>query len=858
VKSFTAIQPWLFASLCVAAFTAAAGPGQTLEEARNHWAFQPLLTNAVPKVHSRARVQSPVDAFLLAKLEKLGLGFAPPADKRTLLRRTYFDLIGLPPTFEEIQSFEQDRSRAAFARVVEKLLASPCYGECWGRHWLDVARYADTKDLVLAYGKDALRPYAYTYRDYVIRAFNEDLPFDQFIADQLAADLAGPDLPKWRLAAMGFLTLGRLFDNNPHDQIDDQIDTTTRGFLGLTVACARCHDHKYDAISQRDYYGLYGVFASSQRPYDLPLLEDPKQVPGGVEFEAQFGRARKELEDHIDAEFAKLTEIFRRRIGDYLVRAGTTPPDLSETTQFALSLVPDDYRPGLVQRTRRMLERRVDPQDRVFGPWAVLFALPDAEFASSAQATLEKLRERSTSRGGTSTNNLNPLVLDALAKAAITNKAAVARAYGQAMLEVYDESLKPAAGSPGLTADQAELLKLVTSTESPIWFPRRDTPDHMSRPDKDRFNSLVSNLDKIAANATNAPPARAMVLADLSEPVQPHIFKRGNPSRPGEEVPRAFPAVLTGGLARPFSNGGGRMDLARAIVGPGRALAARVFVNRVWMLHFGDPLAVSTTDFGARSSKPENAELLDWLAGEFIRSNWSVKHLHRLMLLSSAYQQSSSTSASRGKISAGTQQGINGQSPEGDQAASRVSAAGSAGDPENKFLWHYPRHRLDFEAMRDSLLLVSGRLDSTMGGRSVELANDPFSRRRSVYGLIDRQDLPAVLRAFDFPAPDQCLERRPRTSVPQQALFALNSPFVMELARALAALPEIASESKLKQRVDMLFLRVYGRHATKEQTSSALAFVAAASAAPQPQGCLAPWEQLAQVLLISNESVFLD
>src|SRR5439155_21070769 len=183
-------------------------------------------------------------------------------------------------------------------------------------------------------------------------------------------DLAGPELPRWRLGALGFLTLGRIFDSNPHDQIDDQIDTTTRGFLGLTVACARCHDHKYDAITQRDYYGLYPVFASAERPYDLPLIEDPKQVPGGAEFEQQLAKARQELEQHIDSEFAKLTENFRQRIGDYLVRAATTNPDLTETAQFYLSLTPDDFRPGLMLRTRRLLEQRAKPGDRLFGPWA--------------------------------------------------------------------------------------------------------------------------------------------------------------------------------------------------------------------------------------------------------------------------------------------------------------------------------------------------------------------------------------------------------------------------------------------------------------------------------------------------------
>jgi hypothetical protein len=234
---------------------------------------------------------------------------------------------GLPPTYEEIVAFEQDTHPQALERVVDRLLASPRYGERWARHWLDVARYADTKDLVLLYGRDALRPYAYTYRDYVVRALNDDLPFDQFIRDQLAADQVQPPLPAWRLGALGFLTLGRLFDNNPHDQIDDQIDTVSRGLLGLTVACARCHDHKYDAIQMSDYYGLYGVFASSERPYMLPLIEEPASVRGGVEFEETLAKARKELEDHIDAEFAKLTDMLRLRIGDYLVRAVTTQPD---------------------------------------------------------------------------------------------------------------------------------------------------------------------------------------------------------------------------------------------------------------------------------------------------------------------------------------------------------------------------------------------------------------------------------------------------------------------------------------------------------------------------------------------------
>jgi len=483
-----------------------AAPGQSFEAASNHWAYQPIRNPALPKVREANRVQSPIDAFVLAKLEEKKLTFAPAADRPTLLRRVYYDLIGLPPTFEEIRGFEKDRSRGAFSNVVERLLASPRYGERWGRHWLDVARYADTKDLVLVYGKDALRPYAYTYRDYVIRAFNEDLPFDQFVQDQLAADLSGAALPKWRLAALGFLTLGRLFDNNMHDQIDDQIDTTSRGFLGLTVACARCHDHKYDAIRQQDYYALYGVFASTERPYDLPLIEDPGQIAGGVEFEKQLAKARQELEQHIDSEYARLTENFRQRIGDYLVRAATTKPDLTETTQFTLSLTPDDFRPGLMLRARRLLEQRATSDDHVFGLWSELMALPDERFAAQAggKAGGPHLTDLTQL---THFTNSNPLVIAALEKTGLTNKTAVARAYGQLLRDVYGRSTNSAAGSPSqeLKPEEQELLELVTGKESPIWFPRRDTPKYMSRVEKDRYDGLVANLDKLDVEIPRGP-----------------------------------------------------------------------------------------------------------------------------------------------------------------------------------------------------------------------------------------------------------------------------------------------------------------------------------------------------------------
>lgn len=798
--------------------------GQTFEEARQHWAFQPLTRPAVPRVRAADRVRTPVDAFVLAKLEAQGLTLAAEAAPRIRVRRVYLDLLGLPPTLEDVQAFERDPSPEAWAALVDRLLADPRYGERWGRHWLDVARYADTKDLVLLYGRDALRPFAYTYRDYVIRAFNEDLPFDAFIRDQLAADQEQPAVAPWRLAAMGFLTLGRLFDNNPHDQIDDQIDTVARGLLGLTVACARCHDHKYDAVKMEDYYGLYGVFASTERPAVMPLIENPRDVAQGMEFEQRLAAAVGALEDHVDAQFEKLTDTLRRRVGDYLFRAATTPPDLSETTQFALSLTPDDFRPSLMLRTRRFLEARSRPEDRVFGLWAELREVPDEGFAPAVEACLAKAE----ARGG-----VNRRVLDKLQQTKPTARTALAQAYADVFRE-HDQALRQRVcgdGGEWETVDDRELTEILVGPEGPLWFARRDTPNHMSRPDKDKWGGLVLNLDKLAAHASPAPPARAMVVEDLPEPPESRVFLRGNPSRPGGPAPRGFLRVLNGGQPKLFSQGSGRRELADAIVGPDNPLTARVLVNRFWMHHLGEPLAASTADFGARSEPPRQRELLDWLASAFREGGWRLKDLHRWIVLSSVYQQSSAPDT-------------------------RTQAA----DPDNRLLGHFTRRRLDLEAMRDSMLFVAGRLDPVMGGRPVDIANDPLSGARTIYGLVDRQNLPGLFRSFDFAVPDQCVERRPRTTVPQQALFAMNAPFVQEQARALAATMRSRVGSEPDSGVEWLVARILGRPATATEKARAARFLSIQS---ETMGSgsgptLGPWEQFAQVLLVSNEAVFVD
>ena len=776
--------------------------------ASKHWAFQPVVVPAIPAVKSGAWVRTPVDAFLLAKLEAASLKPSPPADKRTLLRRVYFDLHGLPPSADQVAAFEKDTDPKAFEKVVDDLLASPRYGERWARHWLDVARYADTKDGVLMFGDNRPRPFAYTYRDYVIRAFNEDLPFDRFVTEQLAADRI-PQLPPDRLAAMGYLTLGRMFDGNVHDVIDDRIDVVSRGLLGLTVACARCHDHKYDPLPTADYYSMYGVFANSESPLVPPRL-DPAAT-GPKDYEAKYAAAEKAFTDMLEQQFQLLTETAQSRTPDYLLHVLNTKPDPLETAIsqcLFFSLTPQDLRPQITARWRAYLTKRSVPGDAVFAPWGAMMALPNAEFATQAPKIVAALAVDKT---------VNPRVRAALATAKLETKADVALAYGTLFKKVSEESKKPT-NPPD--ADFAALLEVVTGHDAPPHIPKSQTQKYMSHGDYDKFDVKIQELDKIAVRDPNASP-RVMCLFDSTVSTEPKVFIRGNPSRPGPSVARRNLTILGGAK---FGPGSGRLDLAKAIVDPSNPLTARVFVNRVWMHHFGEPIVDAPSDFGLRTAKPTQAALLDHLAARFVADGWSIKKLHREIVLSNAYQQASA-----------------------DRPDARKQ------DPENRLFWHANRRRLDFEAMRDAMLTVSGRIDHQLYGRPADAANDPNHRRRTVYATVDRQSLPGVFRAFDFASPDQSAERRTFTTVPQQALFALNSPFVITQARAIAARPEVASAADPIAKAKALYRLVLLRDPTADETKLTTKF-----AAEPTKSQLGPWEQWAQVLLLTNEFLFVD
>ena len=756
---------------------------------RKHWAFQPVKEPPVPKGSANA-----IDAFVLAKLDK-GMSLAPRADKRTLIRRAYFDLTGLPPSADEVEAFAKDDSPAAWEKLIDTLLASPQYGERWGRYWLDIARYADTKGYV--FQEERFFAFSYTYRDYVIRAFNEDKTYDRFVTEQIAADLLPLGEDKRPLAAMGFLTLGRRFLSNQQDIIDDRIDVVTRGFMGLTVTCARCHDHKYDPIPTKDYYSLYGVFASTNEPKELPLIGAAQRTPEVIAFEAEVEKRESEYRAEIAKRHAatlkKLRDPFG--IGEYLrvvLDLRGKPNDEINNTLRQRDLTRHVY-----DRWRTFLEAEWKAKSPVYAPLLVLAAIPAKDFEAKFADALK---------------DANPLV----AKAVRDAKPKTLRAAVEALAEAVGANPPPGT----LSKEQAALFAW-RGTGGPLDIPLADFDKLQNRADRDALAAIRKKIDTFKATNPHAPP-RAHVLNDNPQPMQPVVFTRGNPNNRGPQVPRQAPEIVTPNR-KPFAQGSGRLELARSITSPENPLTARVMVNRVWLGHFGHGLVRTPSDFGIRSDAPTHPELLDWLATQFVKDGWSVKRLHKLIMLSAAYQQSSAVSAEAFKL-----------------------------DPENRLLSHQNRRRLDFEALRDSLLAASGKLDPAAGGKPVDLFKAPFPARRTVYGLIDRTNLPGTFRAFDVASPDTHSPQRFQTTVPTQALFLLNSPFVQEQARALAT--RVADMKSTDAKLKALYRLALGRDPSKDELALTSEFVAD----DDGRATFGRWPQLAQVLLLSNEFAFID
>ncbi len=763
-----------------------------MDAARKHWAFQPVRAVAAPAVKNERWVQAPVDRFLLARMEEKGLTPSPRADRRTLIRRATYDLTGLPPTEAEVEAFVADQSPDAFAKLVDRLLASPRYGERWARYWLDVARYADTKGYV--FEEERRYPFAWTYRDYVIRALNEDLPYDQFVIQQIAADLLPLGEDKRPLAAMGFLTLGRRFLNNQHDIIDDRLDVVGRGLMGLTVGCARCHDHKSDPVPMKDYYSLYGVFASSEEPGEKPMLGNaalPKEHPA---YAAEKKKREDDLAKFLAGKEAELLEKMRGQLGDYLLVARDAKgiADNGKQDSFVRER---KLAPVIARRWIERLSEAKRKPDPILGAWTRFAALGETNFAERAKTVA-----KSVAANADPANKLNPLVAAQFATPPESMKEVAVR---------YTKLFAPYAAKhePVKDADAEGLRKFLHAEDSPFRLAKDELRRLFDTPAQQKERALKRKIDELEATHPGAPP-RAMALADRKTPVEPVVFIRGNPGNRGSKVPRQFLEILSPEKREPFKQGSGRLELARAIASTNNPLTARVFVNRVWRQHFGTPLVRTPSDFGMKADAPSHPELLDYLAARFMAEGWSVKKLHRAMMLSSAYQQTSVENDANAKI-----------------------------DPANERFWRMNRRRLDFEAMRDTLLTAAGRLDLTMGGNAVDITTQPFATRRSVYAYIERQNLPGVFRTFDFANPDTSSGGRFSTTVPQQALFLMNSPFAVEQAQALVARSEVRQAATDEARVDRLHRVVFQRPAEPDEIALAKGYVSApasSSTAPAP------------------------
>jgi hypothetical protein len=688
---------------------------------KNHWAWKTPARATPPKVKDPAWIQNAIDAFVLARLEAAGLAPAAPASREQLIRRVTLDLIGLPPTPAEVDAFVHDGSAAAWEKVIDRLLASPHYGERWGRHWLDLARFAESNGFEF----DETRPNAWRFRDYVIRSLNADKPYDRFVKEQLAGDELYPEDAE-ALVATGFNLLGAdMTDSSDqaqrrHNTLTDMTDTAGLAFLGLTIACARCHDHKFEPIPQTDYYRLEAFFTPAVFRHDLPIA--------GKERQAAYAAARKKY--------------------NALIRP----------TQEALAKLEEPYR-------KRLYEKRL------------------ARLADEARTAHQTAPAKRT------------------------------------------------AAQRELVAKTARLL-----TVAPAQVVKAMTPA-----DRAKHQELGDRLKTFDSKKPKPLPVTLGIQDAGGKPPKTFVLERGEQTSPGEEVQPGYPIILSPNQ-KPAparittirsTTTGRRSALARWITRKENPLTARVLVNRLWQHHFGRGIVATASDFGVRGDRPTHPELLDWLATEFTAHGWSVKHMHRLMLLSATYQQSSQPSARGHKL-----------------------------DPQNKLFSRMNRLRLEGEIIRDSLLTVSGRLNRQMGGLGVfppvppealrgskgwTTSRDPHDHgRRSVYIFARRNLRFPFLEAFDLPDSNLSCPKRERSTTAPQALALLNSSDVVDAARALAA--RLTKEAPTEEeRITLAYRLVMGRKPSATERKLSGAFLQEA-----------PLSELCRALFNLNEFVYID
>ena len=764
------VRAFLIGVLTVAHFVGAASVKNT-----THTAFTPLKKPSLPQVINRQWIQKPLDHFILARLETSGLAAAARAGNRALVRRVYFDLIGLPPTPKEVATFVADDSPEAFAKLVDRLLASPRYGERWGRHWLDVARYGDSN------GGDENHdyPHAWRYRNYVIDAFNHDVPYDQFLREQIAGDL----LPEPKVEATGFLAIGTkiLAEKNPvkkrADIVDEQLDTFGRALLGLSIGCARCHDHKFDPILHRDYYAMAGIFHSTG-------IGDANVPPRVNDAKEKARRARvTELGQLITAAKAKLKA------------DGALEWEAEKFAKGNVIIDRDSYGKGIGIIS--------DPgRQKNF-----------AEYNFTVSKTGEYyVRLRYAAK------NARPGAI------AIDGTVRFPKAIAQATGGWYPPQQK------WFTEGRVKL----TAGVHTMRIESQPMMSHIDRvqlmPVTAAHEALAKLEDERTRLAAAAPAPMKVMAVNEGTIANARINKRGNPDDLGEVVPRGFLASFGPQAGELSAKRSGRLELANWLADNRHPLTARVMVNRLWRWHFGRGIIATPDNFGIRGARPTHPALLDWLAARFIEHGWSIKAMHREIVLSATYQM----------------------------AAGIENKTAQIRDPTNQLYWRREVRRLEAEAVRDAMLAVSGSLDARppFGPPPVVKKQDPSpadlanNRRiaeryphRTVYLPVVRCHVYDFLTLLDFPNASTPVGHRDTTTVPPQALLMMNNPFVIAQAEKLAATARTSS-------LDALYQKLFARPVTAAEKKWGTEFLKAYSAHKDEA---AAWTALCQTLLISNE-----
>lgn len=977
----------------------------------DHWAFQPMAKPEVSKVHNSAWVHNPIDAFVLAGLEKQGLQPAPPTSKHVWLRRATFDLTGLPPTPEELDAFLQDESPQAYERVVDGLLSRPQYGERWARHWLDLARYADSNGL----DENLAMANAWRYRDWVVRALNRDLPYDQFVQQQLAGDLlvpaSGDAEAAEPLAATGFLVLGpkMLAEQDKAklviDVVDEQLDVLTKTFMGLTVSCARCHDHKFDPISQRDYYALAGILKSTRTLGSTDFVSRWNEVPlatpaereareayekahqaAAQAIEAELERQRREVQARWERDLARYFlegweraretlwieaqnfsrasaivdkqqwgsadqpivrtgsgarpqyaeyefelafpgsyELWARyaaeesrpvrlsvdgvllnakamadktgswflagqrwavqgrvdlAAGQHLLRfesddhlphiasfawmpasaelavasssdhassdADFADPDLAQAADSAgaceTATPQAPLEPYLLQRFALRSAAALQGHDPILSLWVEFARLPQDEFASYAADLAVMLREEHA-KGAWA---LNPALLGLLHAPAPSSMEELAARYQSVLTLIAEEwrALKTRDAKAEKLPDPAHeaLREFLLGVDGVLAVAREQVDQALSPAALATIQHLRQQLSALEAQAPRDIPLVLAVSESKVEDLPVHI--RGSHLKlEAQAVPRGVPTVLATQLPGPTfpSEHSGRKELAEWLTHPENPLTARVMVNRLWRGHFGRGIVESPSNFGVRGEVPTHPELLDWLARDFIAGGWSIKRMHKQIMLSSAYRMSSVPTP---------------------ELLER--------DPENRAISRMNRRRLEAEAVRDGMLAVAGKLDLSLEGTLLMAGNGDYvtndqsgnsadysSHRRSLYLPLIRNAIYDLFSTFDYPDPGMAMELRSSTTDANQALLLMNSPLALEASAGLAERLLADGSVSDTQRLDRAWELVYGRSASTKERERALNWLADASA-QAAGGRQDAWQALCQMLLASNEFLHID